>query len=215
MQAFEEAKAEIEKNKPPEDPNRKPKKKPAEEGGGGGEGGGGAPAAAGAPVPGDDLGLDEAGKEERLGKNGKLTVHLASASGLKSADKSGLSDPYVEAKLGKKSKKSKVCNKTLSPTWDEQLELATKLSLKKCVKDGLLLIVSDKDTGMMDSDDVIGKVTAKLDGLATSGSVSFNEAIPEGGVLTFSVEWVPEETVDRTVKKKAKKDKDKDVSQTV
>ena len=115
----------------------------------------------------------------------------------------------MEAKLGKKSKKSKACNKTLSPTWDESFEIATKLSLKKVSKDGLLMVVNDKDTGMMDSDDVIGKVNASLALLETCDKISFNEAIPEGGVLTFSVEWVPGETVE----KKAKKDKD--VSQTV
>jgi len=207
--AFEEEKAAIAARAPEDSGDRKkkpPKKEDGEEGGG--EEAVGITAAA--PEPGPSLELSDDAKAERLGKCGKLTVKLACASNLKSADKDGLSDPYVEVKLGKKAKKSKPCSKTLSPQWDEDLELATKLSLKKVCKDGLTVLIQDKDTGMMDSDDVIGKLTASLAALETCAKIEFAEAIPEGGVLKFSVEWVEGETVE---KKAAKKEKD--VSQTV
>ena len=61
----------------------------------------------------------------------------------------------------------------------------------------------DKDTGMMDGDDVLGKLTAPLAGLEGAASIEFNEAIPEGGVLTFSVSWEEGEVVE----KKKKEDK--------
>ena len=161
----------------------------------------GAAAAAKPPEAGADLGLSDEARDERLGKNGKLKVKLASASGLKAAGKDGKSDPYVEAKLGKKVKKSKACEKTLTPKWDEELELATKLSLKKCIKDGLALTILDKDTGMMDSDDVIGKLTVSLAPLEKSGSASYAESVPEGGVVVFTLEWEEGETVEKKAKK--------------
>ena len=198
-EAFESEKAEIEKHKPPEDPNKKKKGKAAEpaaaEAAADGGGGGGA---ASDPVPGAPFDGD---KEERLGKCGKLTVKLTKASGLKAADKGGTSDPYVEAKLGKKSKKSKAMTKTCDPEWgDEELKLETKLSLKKCIKDGLMLVIMDKDTGLMDSDDVLGKVNVPLGPLEGSSSCSYNEAVPEGGVLTFSVTWEEGEAVTKKPK---------------
>ena len=45
----------------------------------------------------------------------------------------------TEMKQGKKSKKSATCSKTLSPTWDEDLDLQTKLSLKSAIKNRLEL----------------------------------------------------------------------------
>jgi len=212
--AFEEQMAEIEANRPADDGTRKKRPKGDDGGGaptasaadeGGGEGGGGGDGAltAAAPEVTTPLELGDDAKAERLGKCGKLTVTLSRASGLKAADKGGLSDPYVEAKLGKKSKQSSTQQKTTSPNWaDEKLEIATKLSLKKVCKDGLTLVIMDKDTGLMDSDDVLGKVSANLGALEGASEVRFVESVPEGGVIAFSVEWEEGEVVDRASKKK-------------
>ena len=159
---------------------------------------------AAAPAAGASLGLDEEKKEERLGKRGTLRVQLASASGLQAADKDGLADPYIIAKLGKKEKASTVCEKTLTPQWDETLELVTKLSLKKVIKDGLSLKVVDKDKGLLDRDDVMGNVTADLSALETSDTISFAESVSTGGVLKFTVAW---EEGEAATPKKSKKDK--------
>ena len=53
---------------------------------------------------------------------GTLHVYLSHATGLKSADRNGLSDPYVKLSLGKHKSKSKTIKKTLNPRWDEDFE---------------------------------------------------------------------------------------------
>jgi len=156
------------------------------------------------PAAGANLELDEEKQEERLSKRGTLRVQLQCASELQAADKNGLADPYVVAKLGKKEKASTVCEKTLAPQWDETLELVTKLSLKKIVKDGLILKVMDKDKGLLDKDDVMGSVTADLSALETSDTITFAESVSTGGVLKFSVVW---EEGELATPKKSKKDK--------
>jgi len=202
--AWREERERIDKAKAdlPEDPRKKKKKaKGGEEEDGG--------AVASAPEPGEDLGLSDEAKEERVGKSGKLTLKLASANGLKAADKEGTSDPYVLAKLGKGKKKVKsaVCKATTAPEWDEELELKTTVSLKTVIKNGLELNIMDADKGMLDSDDSIGVVSADLAALATTNSISFHEAVPEGGVLVFSIVWEEGDAVDKE-KKKAKKKKE-------
>ena len=119
---MEDELASIEKNKPPPDPN---KKKPVE-----GDGPSAAEAAAPSAAPaaaapadapaaapaaeakppevGKTLEQTDDGKEARLGTAGTLRLALTSASGLMAMDKNGLSDPYVVAKRGKKSKTSKM-----------------------------------------------------------------------------------------------------------
>jgi len=200
--AWREERERIDKAKAdlPEDPMKKKKKaKGGEEEDGG--------AVASAPEPGEDLGLSDEAKEERVGKSGKLTLKLASANGLKAADKEGTSDPYVLAKLGKGKKKVKsaVCKATTAPEWDEELELKTTVSLKTVIKNGLELNIMDADKGMLDSDDSIGVVSADLAALATTNSISFHEAVPEGGVLVFSIVWEEGDAVDKEKKKEKKK----------
>ena len=106
QKAFDEQKIEIEKQAVAA--GAEPRKKKDEGGGEGGDapaspggdagggGGGGGGLTAKEPEAGDDLGLDDAGKEERMGKKGTLKLHLASASGLAAADKNGLSDPCAD-----------------------------------------------------------------------------------------------------------------------
>eukprot|EP01129_Flabellula_baltica_P006525 TRINITY_DN2454_c0_g1_i1.p2 TRINITY_DN2454_c0_g1~~TRINITY_DN2454_c0_g1_i1.p2 ORF type:complete len:153 (-),score=38.02 TRINITY_DN2454_c0_g1_i1:243-701(-) len=47
-----------------------------------------------------------------------LQVNLYRASGLPSADRNGLSDPFVDISLGGWRARSKVIRKTLNPTWN-------------------------------------------------------------------------------------------------
>ena len=232
--AYEEELAKIEANRP-DDPEKKAKadaKKAKAEaaaaaaaGGGGGEtaaadgggggggddaaaadGGGGGKLEAAAPALGTDLGLDEAGVAERMGKSGTLRVHLVSASGLAAKDKGGTSDPFVNCKLGKKARACKAIQKTLDPQWDATLEFVSKVSLKTVIKNGLLLDVMDEDKGMLDSNDLLGKVTADLSLLSSTNEITFHEAVSSGGVIKFSVVWEEGEAVPDSAAKKAKKE---------
>lgn len=52
-----------------------------------------------------------------LQEEGTLHVHLKKGTGLKAADRNGLSDPYLKLSLGAKLFKSTTIKKTLSPEW--------------------------------------------------------------------------------------------------
>ena len=202
--AFEAEKAEIEKNRPADAaPRKKKEEAPAAGGGGGGEASG---SGATPPVAGDDLGLSDEAKDERLGQAGTLKLQLQSASGLKAVDKGNSADPYVVAKLGKKSKQSKVIKQTLEPAWDETLEFVTKVSLKTVIKNGLVLELKDKDNGMLDSDDMMGTVNAVLSQLDSVATLSFNEEVlGGGGLIKFTVSWEPSGTATPKKEKSKKK----------
>merc|ERR1711898_65580 len=83
-----------------------------------------------------------------------------------------------------------------------------------CIKEGLTLVVMDKDTGMLDADDVIGTVKVPLALLDSSASVEYSEKIPEGGVLVFALEWAEGDAAappgDEAPKKEKKKKKKED-----
>ena len=53
---------------------------------------------------------------------GTLHVHLVSATGLKSADRNGKSDPYARLRLAGQQLRSKTLMETLEPRWDEHFE---------------------------------------------------------------------------------------------
>ena len=54
-------------------------------------------------------------------KQGALKVQLSHATGLKSMDTNGYSDPYVKLRLGNETQRSSVIKKTLSPRWDDEV----------------------------------------------------------------------------------------------
>ena len=155
------------------------------------------------PVSGAAIEQSDEEKEERLGKMGTLRMKLTSASGLKAMDKSGTSDPYVVVIRGKKKKTSKVCKKTLEPSWDEEFEFVNKVSLRKVIKEGLELKIFDKD-GFLDSDDLMGTVTVDLSLIESTDSITFCEEVSSGGVIRFSVAWEAGESVSGEKKEEAK-----------
>ena len=121
-------------------------------------------------------------------------------------DKGNSADPFVVAKLGKKSKQSKVIKQTLEPAWDETLEFVTKVSLKTVIKNGLVLELKDKDNGMLDSDDMMGTVNAVLSQLDSVATLSFNEEVlGGGGLIKFTVSWEPSGTATPKKEKSKKK----------
>ena len=88
---------------------------------------------------------------------GTLTLHIASCSGLIPADSSGNSDPYVAARLGDKTKKSKVAKKTLDPEFGEELSFTIE---DASTAEEVVLTVMDKDHGA--KDDFLGDVHISL-----------------------------------------------------
>jgi len=85
----------------------------------------------------------------------QVSVTLLRGTGLKAADKNGLSDPYVTLKLGKEKFKSEVVNKTINPVWEaaEFVFLGDPDVLKASP---LALEVYDRDEAVFDRDDKLG-----------------------------------------------------------
>ena len=52
-------------------------------------------------------------------QSGTLYARLVRATGLKSIDSDGQSDPYVRLSLGEWTHRSKTCKKTNDPVWEE------------------------------------------------------------------------------------------------
>ena len=155
--------------------------------------------------PGPKLQLSEEQKEARLGKSGALKVRIKCASGLKAADKNGLSDPYLIVQWGKKSQKSQVSPKTLEPTWDEEFEFKTAAVLRKVIGVDLLLYVKDKDAGLGLLDEDLGKVSADLSPLVEHESIAFSECLDTQGRVEFEVWWADvDESASPSPKKKKK-----------
>ncbi|KAL3907516.1 MAG: hypothetical protein SGPRY_010141, partial [Prymnesium sp.] len=59
-----------------------------------------------------------------------LAVHLSHATGLKRADRIGLSDPYVQLSLRGRTLKSKVVKSSLNPTWNQRLEFRVRFTCR-------------------------------------------------------------------------------------
>lgn len=73
----------------------------------------------------DDIPQDDTDKWYRLDgreRMGQLNFILHSGTNLVAADSNGLSDPFVEIKVGKQTLKSTVQRRTLDPVWGETLE---------------------------------------------------------------------------------------------
>ena len=87
-----------------------------------------------------------------------LRVHLHGATGLRAADKNGLSDPYVKLSAAGQSVQSKILSRTLDPIWDQELELMGPGAAFR--KEGLSLEVFDSDK--LSRDDSLGFVAIEL-----------------------------------------------------
>ena len=99
-------------------------------------------------------------------ETGTLRVHLRHATGLKSADRNGLSDPYAKLSLAGQQHRSKTLKKTLSPTWDESFEF--KGVLRALLSEALQLHVFDHD--LVSQDDVLGHASVDLRALRQHGA---------------------------------------------
>ena len=130
-------------------------------------------------------------KQQRLSSRGTLRLHLQKADDLRSMDANGKADPYVIAFLGKKDLRSRTAWRTLEPVWEETLEFRKAPALEKVVKKGLKLQLWDEDKGLVDSDDLIGKVKVSLETLADHENFIFEEPIKPQGTVIGWVSWVP------------------------
>ena len=106
----------------------------------------------------------------KLGDNedGTLRVHLLRGEGLKAADKTGTSDPFVKLTLGRQQHSSKTIKKTTHPNWNQQFEF--KGVREVLVAQQLELNVFDRDLLSMSSSkhDFLGTAKINLTPMLTS-----------------------------------------------
>ena len=98
-----------------------------------------------------------------VGTPGTLVVLIDRAEHLLSADKNGLSDPFVKIRVLSYKEQTKVIRKTLDPVWNQTFHF--KGTLEQFQADSLQLKVRDEDEGIADADDDIGTVEVSLSAL--------------------------------------------------
>ncbi|GAV48352.1 hypothetical protein ZYGR_0I06490 [Zygosaccharomyces rouxii] len=137
--------------------------------------------------------------------SGDLTVTAKAAENLISADRNGLSDPFLKFFLNDDKSpifKTKRINKTLNPTWDE----TATFEIHNRVNDYLRIAVMDWDAG--NADDLIGRAVVSLSKIDPENPADLDLPIVsedggDGGILHLSFKFAPRytNTVHRPEKK--------------
>ena len=94
-----------------------------------------------------------------VGTPGTLVVLIDRAEGLLSADKNGLSDPFVKLRVLSYKEQTKVIKKTLTPVWNQTFHF--RGNLEQFQEETLQLKIRDEDEGIADADDDIGSVEVR------------------------------------------------------
>ena len=116
---------------------------------------------------------------------GSFYVRIVRASGLKAADRNGLSDPYIKLTINEKTVRSKTMRKTLDPIYEETFRFdgtLGALTLKP-----LNVTVMDYDVASFD--DVIGMAQVDLVGLYYSGIAKDLTVNLDEGTVDLQVTW--------------------------
>lgn len=137
--------------------------------------------------------------------SGDLTITAKSAERLISADRNGLSDPFLKFYINNEKDpifKTKRINKTLDPTWDE----TATFEVYNRVNDYLRVAVMDWDAG--NADDLIGRVVVPLSKIDPENPTDLDLPIVsedggDGGMLHLSFDFAPRYT--NTARKSEKK----------
>lgn len=115
--------------------------------------------------------------------DGELVVTVHGCKKLRSADRNGLSDPYVRVGLKPRGqtkwKKSTIKKRTMSPTWEETFRFPVSLSELRNGRRILVIKVFDWD--LAGSDDFLGQYHANLSDVITGKSPpleDFSERFP-------------------------------------
>ena len=118
--------------------------------------------------------------------HGTVHVYVSHATGLKSVDRNGVSDPYVRLALCGQTARTRTIKKSLNPVWHETLRLTGVLS--ELTADQMLLCCRDYDFAR--KDDSLGDARVGLTALLTTGSVcDFQIPLSIQGVVYLRVAW--------------------------
>ena len=121
---------------------------------------------------------------------GTLHVRLARATGLKSADLNGFSDPYVKLTFNGVTQKSRIIKKTLDPEFNETFAFDGVLG--ELIRSPLLLHAFDHD--VVSNDDSLGQAEVNLYGQYYAGKEHEHDArLDTQGSLKLQVWWFGED----------------------
>lgn len=130
-----------------------------------------------------------------LSRSGVLHVRIDSATGLKSKDTNGYSDPYVKVALGGNSFRTKTHKKTLDPMWGESFACKRCDDLEELRKRSLTLDCYDDDT--LGLDDKLGSTKVDLRTLRLTAfeeeavSVPLDDGQTQPATVTLTLTWTP------------------------
>ena len=116
---------------------------------------------------------------------GTLHVYLDRATGLRSMDSNGLSDPYVKLTVNGVTIKSKTIKKTLDPRWREDFKWSGTFA--QLSSEPLLLHVWDYDA--FSRDDHLGQATLDLHRLRPEETREFPVDLSLQGTVYLIVKW--------------------------
>ncbi|AQZ14266.1 TCB2 (YNL087W) and TCB1 (YOR086C) [Zygosaccharomyces parabailii] len=131
-----------------------------------------------------------------ISNSGDLTITAKNAESLISADRNGLSDPFLKFYINDDKTpvyKTRHVNKTLNPTWNE----SGTIEIHNRVNDYLRIKVMDWDAA--NSDDLIGRVVVPLSKVDPENPVDMDLPIVaedggDGGMLHLSFSFAPRYT---------------------
>ncbi|XP_054277669.1 multiple C2 and transmembrane domain-containing protein-like isoform X2 [Macrosteles quadrilineatus] len=121
-----------------------------------------------------------------------VTIVLVEGKNLLPMDIDGFSDPYVKFRLGNEKYKSKVCYKTLNPSWLEQFDL----HLYDDQSQELELTVWDKDRS---KDDFMGRCSIDLSQLEREKTHRIKQELDEGAGTIFLLLTISGTTASETI----------------
>merc|ERR1711934_35503 len=107
----------------------------------------------------------------------RLHCKAISASGLKAGDWGGKSDPYVVFQVGDVKKSSGTVEKTVNPTWNDELEMGI---YTEHLKTNVSIEVYDEDFG---KDDSLGKTSVPFAQIPRDSWKEFELGLTEQGTL--------------------------------
>ena len=117
--------------------------------------------------------------------HGTLHVFLSHATGLKSMDSNGFSDPYVKLALRGTTHKSKTIKKDLNPRWNESFKFSGVL--KDLLAEPLSVHAWDYDFASKDDD--LGQASASLRALEGSRMADVEARLSTQGTIYLRVAW--------------------------
>mmetsp|Transcript_25559 Transcript_25559/g.31437 ORF Transcript_25559/g.31437 Transcript_25559/m.31437 type:complete len:603 (+) Transcript_25559:111-1919(+) len=152
-------------------------------------------------IQGNPKGKKRTSSKRILKQDVGILIHLSRAAGLPAADSNGLSDPFVKFRVGKSTNKSYRVEKSLNPSWNEDIFIP----VPKDSKDSLRVEVWDWD--LIGSNDYLGECVVDISEINWENPIDYEMELidkrskgghQEAGTIIFSVKRAHRSEITRT-----------------